>query len=127
MVVVPAASGRRRDIFILRDGEVLDRRRMTPGKLTRRRAEALLGRYYFMEETPSSALPEADRARKRPRAGLSRRSAKEASRLLSSWLRRSGYRVLSYDPSDSAGLADAARRLVAYLEADPSEEMVFIR
>ena len=126
VVIVPGASGRRRDIFILRNGEVLDRRRMTPGRLTRRRAEALLGRYYFLEETPS-VLPKADRARKRPRAGLSRRSAKEASRLLSSWLRRSCDRVLSFDPSDSAGLADAARRLVAYLEADPSEEMVFIR
>ncbi len=128
VVILPAARGAGREVLFIRGGQVVDRRPMSPGPAARRRAEALLGRYYFGEWTQP---PLPGMAGKRPgasaRPGISPRLAQEASRLLASWTRRRGGGVLSFDPGEAAGPKDAARRLLAYLEIGPSEGLVIIR
>jgi hypothetical protein len=130
--VLPSRRRGGREVFFVKDGEVLDRRSFSPGPASRRRAEELLSRYFF-GRTVQLPLPGQGRRRggRRPAASvqsaISRRMAAEAGRLLSTWLKRRGEEVLSFDPGESAGATDAARRLLAYLEADPAEGAQFIR
>lgn len=130
VVVLPGKRGSEsREVFFLRDGEVIDRRRMSPDEKSRRRATIMLARHYFERPVQLGLpLPTPHRRRSIPgRPGISRRSAEEAARLLASWQRRRAGSILSFDPTDSPDPADAARRLLGYLAADPSEGPVFIR
>lgn len=169
LVVLPAANPRKREVFFVRDGQVVDRRSMSAGPAGLRLARTLIARYFF-ERPPrrrrarppegeegidavsiekiakggpgrdagdesggggpaDAGHPAAADTTRRPggRPGISRRSALEAERLLASWTRRQGNRVLSLDPLESPGPEDAARRLIAYLAVDPSDGAAVIR
>jgi len=133
VVILPAGRGQSREVFFVRDGEILDRRRMTAETASSHRRGPLLGRArtlvkrYFFTSDIQPGLPDVPQPRLKLPRRISRRSAEEAAQLLATWARRHADRVLSFDPTDAAGPDDAVRLLMAYLEADPAAGPVFIR
>jgi hypothetical protein len=101
VLILPAPRGRGARACLLRDGELVARVALGPGRRGEARLARLLERFYFAPAPQAQAARGA--ARGAPAASLRTREGTERARaLITSWLGRQEGPVPAFDPTDAA-------------------------